>query len=89
MKSPLLQQVVDSEGHMHIQSQKVPLGIQVAIDLSCCCGVACPVQIEGLFAKIPVISNVWTHALSIKYRLITKIIAQLVTNLRDGSFKSN
>ena len=47
MKSPLLQQVVDSEGHMHIQSQKVPLGIQVAIDLSCCCGVSCPVQIDS------------------------------------------
>ena len=25
--------------------------------------------------KIPVTSNVWTHAWSIKYRLITKLIA--------------
>ena len=39
--------------------------------------------------KIPVTSNVWTHAWSIKYRLITKLIAQLATNLRDESFKSN
>ena len=39
--------------------------------------------------KIPIISNVWTHAWSIKNRLITKLIAQLATNLRDESFKPN
>ena len=39
--------------------------------------------------KIPVTSNVWTHAWSIKYRLITKLIAQLASNLRDESFKPN
>ena len=39
--------------------------------------------------KIPVTSNVWTHAWSIKYRLITKLIAQLATNWRDESFKPN
>ena len=39
--------------------------------------------------KIPVTSNVWTHVLSIKYRLITKLIAQLATNLRDESFEPN
>ena len=32
-------------------------------------------------SKIPVTSNVWTHAWSIKYRLITNLIAQLATNL--------
>ena len=35
--------------------------------------------------KIPVTSNVWTHAWSMKYRLITKLITQLTTNLRDES----
>ena len=30
-----------------------------------------------------------TYAWSIKYRLITKLIVQLVTNLRDESFKPN
>ena len=39
--------------------------------------------------KIPVTSNIWIYAWSIKYRLITKLIAQLVTNLRDESFKPN
>ena len=31
----------------------------------------------------PVTSNVWTHAWSIKCRLITKLNAQIETNLRD------
>ena len=39
--------------------------------------------------KILVTSNVWTHAWSIKYKLITKLIAQFTTNLRDESFKPN
>ena len=39
--------------------------------------------------NISVTSNIWTHACSIKYRLITKLIAQLATNLRDESFKPN
>ena len=49
---------------------------------------------ESLFGstrtpKIPVISNIWIHVWSIKYRLIMKLIAQLATNLRDKSFKPN
>ena len=45
--------------------------------------------VSSLLPKISVTSNVWTHVWSIKYRLITKLIAQLTTNLRDESFKPN
>ena len=45
--------------------------------------------VPAVSPKIPVTSNVWTHAWSIKYKLITKLISQLATNLRDESFKPN
>jgi hypothetical protein len=37
----------------------------------------------------PIASNVWTHAWSVKHRLITKLIAQIEINLRDESIKPN
>jgi hypothetical protein len=37
----------------------------------------------------PITSNVWTHAWSVKYRLIMKLIAQIKNNLRDESIKPN
>ena len=45
--------------------------------------------VPALSSKISVTSNVWIYVWSIKYRLITKVIAQLATNLRDESFKTN
>ena len=37
----------------------------------------------------PVTTDIQTHAWSIKYRLITKLNAQIETNLRDESIKLN
>ena len=48
-----------------------------------------PCLVPTVAPKIFVTSIVSTHALSIKYRLITKLIAQLATNLRGESFKPN
>ena len=39
------------------------------------------------FSRCPI--RYLTYAWSIKYRLITKLIAQFATNLRDKSFKLN
>jgi hypothetical protein len=37
----------------------------------------------------PITSNVWTHAWSVKHRLIMKLIAPIKINLRDESIKPN
>jgi hypothetical protein len=48
---------------------------------------------KGVFSSLvfltPITSNVWTHARSVKHRLIMKLIAQIEINLRDKSIKPN
>jgi hypothetical protein len=41
------------------------------------------------YTLVVVPSEVWTHTWSIKYKLITKLNAQIETILRDEFFKSN
>ena len=46
-------------------------------------------RFRGCLVPVPVTSDVWTLIWSIKYILITKLITQIETNLRDESIKSN
>jgi hypothetical protein len=43
----------------------------------------------GLFFLTAITSNVTAHAWSTKYRLFTKLIAQIESNLQDESIKLN
>ena len=75
--------------HLNIPLHATLTTLSYARDMTFKCEHTIGMFVPAVPPKISITSNIWTHACSIKYRLIIKLIAQLATNLRDESFKHN